>query len=155
MAEPSESTLANYQECKTATEWIFGMDNGALAHDANSAELQQIYSGYVKRLVNSYEKLKTKFNTYAAKCLSERQKRECGLALVAPPLVLPHELAGQGGDVPAQQNSSAQSLVQQTHGFDDDDAEEVKNEQVRLGSRMGPKPQSSSKPVGAQPDRQM
>ena len=54
-------------------------------------ELEQIYNGFVKRLVNSYDKLKTKFNTYAAKCLSEKQKRECGLALTAPALVMPHE----------------------------------------------------------------
>jgi len=59
--------------------------------DASTIELEQLYNGFVKRLINSYDKLKTKFNTYAAKCLSERQKRECGLALVAPALVLPHE----------------------------------------------------------------
>jgi hypothetical protein len=32
-----------------------------------------------------------KFNVYAVKCLSERQKRESGLNLTAPPLTLPHE----------------------------------------------------------------
>ena len=42
-------------------------------------------------MINSYDKIKTKFNLYAAKCLSEKQKRECGIALVAPALVLPHE----------------------------------------------------------------
>ena len=67
------------------------MDNGNTAKDANTGELELIYNGFVKRLVNSYDKLKTKFNTYAAKCLSEKQKRECGLALTAPALVLPHE----------------------------------------------------------------
>jgi len=41
--------------------------------------------------VASYEKLKGKFNNFAAKCLSERQKRESGLILIAPPLILPHE----------------------------------------------------------------
>ena len=67
------------------------MENGVMARDANSAELEQLYNGFIRRLVNSYDKLKTKFNTYAAKCLSEKQKRECGLALIAPALVLPHE----------------------------------------------------------------
>ncbi len=43
----------------------------------------------MQTLVTSYEKLKGKFNSFAAKCLSERQKRESGLILVAPPLILP------------------------------------------------------------------
>ena len=43
-----------------------------MARDANSTELEQLYNGFVKRLVSSYDKLKTKFNTYAAKCLSEK-----------------------------------------------------------------------------------
>jgi len=50
-----------------------------------------IYNGYMQTLIGSYEKLKGKFNNFAAKCLSERQKRESGLILVAPPLVLPAE----------------------------------------------------------------
>ena len=71
------------------------MENGAVARDANSAELEALYNNFLRRLVNSYDKLKTKFNTYAAKCLSDRQKRECGLALIAPALVMPHEQAAQ------------------------------------------------------------
>ena len=67
------------------------MENGAVARDANSVELEQLYNGFLRRLVNSYDKLKTKFNTYAAKCLSEKQKRECGLGLIAPALVMPYE----------------------------------------------------------------
>jgi hypothetical protein len=45
----------------------------------------------MQALITSYEKLKGKFNTFAAKCLSERQKRESGLILVAPPLLLPSD----------------------------------------------------------------
>jgi len=45
----------------------------------------------MQALVNSYEKLKGKFNTFAAKCLSEKQKRESGLILVAPPIILPND----------------------------------------------------------------
>ncbi len=48
-----------------------------------------IYNGYMQTLMSSYEKLKGKFNSFAAKCLSEKQKRESGLILVAPPLVVP------------------------------------------------------------------
>ena len=40
-------------------------------------------------LIASYDKLKGKFNVFAAKCLSEKQKRESGLILVAPPLIMP------------------------------------------------------------------
>lgn len=43
----------------------------------------------MQTLVASYEKMKGKFNTFAAKCLSEKQKRESGLLLVAPPLSMP------------------------------------------------------------------
>ena len=91
--DADEQTLAAYAQNRSAAEWIFGMENGAMARDANSIELEQLYNGFVKRLVNSYDKLKTKFNTYAAKCLSEKQKRECGLALIAPALVMPHDRA--------------------------------------------------------------
>ena len=48
-----------------------------------------IYNGYMQALISSYDKLKGKFNSFAAKCLSERQKRESGLIFVAPPLVMP------------------------------------------------------------------
>lgn len=72
MLEPDSDVQASYQQTKSAAEWIFGMENGAVARDANSVELEQLYNGFIKRLVNSYDKLKTKFNTYATKCLSER-----------------------------------------------------------------------------------
>ena len=99
LVEPDAAVVEQYSQMRTAAEWIFGMENGAVARDANTIELEQLYNGFVKRLINSYDKLKTKFNTYAAKCLSERQKRECGLALVAPALILPHEKAAmpEGG----------------------------------------------------------
>ena len=42
-------------------------------------------------LISSYDKLKTKFNSFAAKCLSDRQKRESGLILVAPSLIMPSD----------------------------------------------------------------
>ena len=62
-----------------------------MANDINTLEMEELYNGYIQQLVASYEKLKTKFNTYAAKCLSEKQKRECGLTLIAPNLLLPYD----------------------------------------------------------------
>ena len=70
-------------------EYLFSNDRGEIADDIDTNEIEQIYNGYMQALVNSYDKLKGKFNTFAAKCLSEKQKRESGLILVAPPLVLP------------------------------------------------------------------
>ncbi len=70
-------------------EYLFSNDRGELADDINASEIDQIYNGYMQSLVSSYEKMKGKFNTFAAKCLSEKQKRESGLLLVAPPLCLP------------------------------------------------------------------
>lgn len=51
--------------------------------------MDAIYNMYMNALIQSYDKLKGRFNTFAAKCLSEKQKRESGLLLVAPPLSLP------------------------------------------------------------------
>ena len=70
-------------------EYLFSNDRGEIADDIDCQEVEQIYSGYMQALVNSYEKLRGKFNVFAAKCLSEKQKREAGLILVAPPIVLP------------------------------------------------------------------
>ena len=72
-------------------EWLFSDENGMMSTNVNSQEIEDLYNGYIQQLVASYEKLKTKFNTYAAKCLSEKQKRECGLTLIAPNLVLPYD----------------------------------------------------------------
>ena len=53
-------------------EWLFTDENGQMAGDVNTQEMEELYNGYIQQLVASYEKLKTKFNTYAAKCLSEK-----------------------------------------------------------------------------------
>ena len=59
---------------------------GEIASDLSADEVDKIYNGYMEALIGSYDKLKGRFNTFAAKCLSEKQKRESGLLLVAPPL---------------------------------------------------------------------
>merc|ERR1712060_676910 len=73
----------------SVAEWLFSDDNGQMASDVNLHEMEELYNGYIQQLVSSYDKLKTKFNTYAAKCLSEKQKREYGISLVAPALLMP------------------------------------------------------------------
>jgi hypothetical protein len=45
----------------------------------------------MQSLIDSYERLKSKFSQFQTRCLSEKQKRECGLSLVAPALLMPQE----------------------------------------------------------------
>jgi hypothetical protein len=54
------------------TEWLFADESGQIAQDVNLNEIEIIYNGYMQQLIGAYEQLKTKFNTYAQKCLSER-----------------------------------------------------------------------------------
>ena len=60
-----------------------------MAEDIDVNEVDQIYNGYMHALIGAYDKLKGRFNSLASKCLSEKQKRESGLVLVAPPLQHP------------------------------------------------------------------
>ena len=52
----------------------------------------------MQTLVDTYERLKSKFNQFQTRCLSEKQKKQCGINLVAPPLVLPQEKDRQDQD---------------------------------------------------------
>lgn len=54
------------------TEWLFADESGQIAKDVNLKEIEIIYNGYMQQLIGAYEQLKTKFNMYALKCLSER-----------------------------------------------------------------------------------
>lgn len=51
---------------------MFTNDRGELEEDIDPHEVDQIYNGYMQALVASYDKLKGRFNTFAAKCLSEK-----------------------------------------------------------------------------------
>ena len=73
------------------TEYLFCDDNGEMIDDINSKDVDQIYDDYVRVLTGMYERLRGKFNHFASKCLSEKQKRESGLVLTAPPLTMPSE----------------------------------------------------------------
>lgn len=77
---------------------MFSNEKGEIAEDIDNEEIDEIYNGYMQTLICSYEKLKGKFNNFAAKCLSERQKRESGLMLVAPPITLPGEADHEQSD---------------------------------------------------------
>lgn len=51
---------------------MFSDEKGDIADDIDGTEIDQIYNGYMTALICSYEKLKGKFNNFAAKCLSEK-----------------------------------------------------------------------------------
>lgn len=53
-------------------EYLFSNERGEIADDIDSTEIDMIYNGYMQTLMTSYDKLKGKFNSFAAKCLSER-----------------------------------------------------------------------------------
>jgi len=44
----------------------------ALSEQPNLRHLEMLYSNIVGQLVGSYDRLKSKFNSFAAKCLTER-----------------------------------------------------------------------------------
>lgn len=73
------------------TEYLFADKHGEILETINSQEVNQIYLAYMQSLIDSYERLKSKFNQFLTRCLSEKQKKECGILLVAPPLVMPQE----------------------------------------------------------------
>ena len=56
-----------------------------------NAEFENIYNSYIGELVQSYDALKSKFSTYVAKCLSEKQRRDCGMSLAAPAVIMAYE----------------------------------------------------------------
>ena len=43
-----------------------------MASELEASEVDKIYGGYMDALLGSYDKLKGRFNTLAAKCLSEK-----------------------------------------------------------------------------------
>lgn len=57
----------------------------------STTDFEQIYNSYMQEMVKSYDNVKSKFSTYVAKCLSEKQRRECGMSLAAPAIILPYE----------------------------------------------------------------
>lgn len=46
---------------------------------------------YMQSLVDSFDRLKSKYNQLQTRCLTDKQKKECGVMLVAPQLLMPQE----------------------------------------------------------------
>jgi hypothetical protein len=109
------STLLDFQHRdpanKTAGEGILGPAN--LIGDQ---EFNMIYNSYIQELVKSFDNIKQKFSTYAAKCLSDKQRRDCGISLAPPVILLPYD----------QHNGPNEETKESNHDTG-----------VRMGGRMG------------------
>lgn len=65
-------------------QWIFASKNGKIPQNLNSNEIEQLYNGFMSHMGQSYELMLASYNTYASRCLSDKQKRESGIELVGP-----------------------------------------------------------------------
>jgi S-adenosylmethionine hydrolase len=54
------------------TEYLFADKYGEIAQNINQKEINQIYMSYMQSLIDSYERLKSKFNQFHSRCLSEK-----------------------------------------------------------------------------------
>lgn len=87
----SAENASDYSGPTNLTEYLFADKYGELSETINATEINQIYLAYMQSLIDSYDRLKSKFNQFQTRCLSDKQKRECGLLLVAPQLMMPQE----------------------------------------------------------------
>ena len=71
---------------KTLDEFLFADLNGDMPLQVDLHEVDLFYNEYMKVMFTMYEKLRGKFNLFANKCLSEKQKSEFGIILVDPSL---------------------------------------------------------------------
>lgn len=54
------------------TEYLFADKYGDINQNINSSEINTVYMSYMQSLIDSYERLKSKFNQLQTKCLSEK-----------------------------------------------------------------------------------
>ena len=54
------------------TEYLFANKYGEISENINSQEINQIYQAYMQSLIDSYDRLKSKFNQFHTRCLSEK-----------------------------------------------------------------------------------
>jgi len=73
------------------TEYLFADEDGVVSEKLNTTEINSIYLAYLQSLVESYERLKSKYNQFLSRCLQDKQKKENGLTGSAPNLVMPLE----------------------------------------------------------------
>lgn len=104
---------------RTAGEGI--LKDAAKSSLESAQEFELIYNSFLQEMIKSYDNVKSKFSTYVAKCLSEKQRRDCGMSLAAPAIILPYE----------------QSLQRDDEEESKDDQPSTNGDQVRMGGRMG------------------
>ena len=113
------STLLDYvvkgPSFKSVGEFLLQDSKDIQKHPLETHEIEALYNKNLQEFINSYDRVKQRFSTYAAKCLTEKQRRECGLNLSAPALVLPYE-----------QNLNQEDAAQQSEA-----------DRVRMGGRLG------------------
>lgn len=76
---------------RNLTEYLFADKYGDISSDIDTREVNAVYLSYMQSLIDAYDRLKSKFNQLQTRCLSEKQKRECGVDRVAPTLIMPQE----------------------------------------------------------------
>jgi hypothetical protein len=76
---------------KSVGEFLLQDSKDNQRHPLEIHEIEALYNKNLQEFINSYDIVKQRFSTYAAKCLTEKQRRECGMNLSAPALVLPYE----------------------------------------------------------------
>lgn len=54
------------------TEYLFADKNGEVSPKIDAHEINQIYMAYMKSLIDSYERLRAKFNQFHSRCLTEK-----------------------------------------------------------------------------------
>lgn len=61
--EDKEQTT-NFAGPTNLTEYLFADRNGEISDNINAAEINQIYMSYMQSLIDSYERLRTKYNQF-------------------------------------------------------------------------------------------
>lgn len=87
------SALLNYPfrpGGQSAADYLFAESASSRAERVDTREAELIYNNYVEPLISSYDKLKTRYCTYAGKCLTDRMKKDYNISAVPPALTLPH-----------------------------------------------------------------
>lgn len=93
------------------TEYLFADKYGEVTDQIDKHEINQIYMAYLQSLIDSYERLKVKFNQFQMRCLTEKQKRESGLIAAAPAIIMPMEKDRQDLEVDFGQTQEDPSVI--------------------------------------------
>ena len=118
------------------TEYLFANKNGEINAQIDTKVINAIYASYMQSLVDSYERLKIKFNQLQTRCLTEKQRKEQGLNLVAPTLVMPVDKDRQDDEAEANSSEMLGSRPRVDHDNDlgrmrKEDADEPEDEEIK------------------------